>query len=193
LFRPAPTAAEPAAVERVPGTRSCYVHLGQGPHIVAEAWKRGIYEDHTRASAATLTELFSGHGVRLGAYGDPAAIPPRIIRAILAEAAYWTGYTHSPELAPHLKPYVMASAHAPAHAAKLQARGWRTFRIAPKGDVARMRGEALCPASKEAGKKTTCDRCQACDGKLKGRKANIMIPLHAGARAAIRFAGVMGL
>jgi hypothetical protein len=65
--------------------------------------------------------------------------------------------------------------------------------VAPKGDIQRMAGELLCPASKEAGHKITCDQCQACDGHHKGRRANVMIPLHAGARAAVTYAGVSGL
>jgi len=183
----------PSTDERIDGTRACYVHLGQGPSQVAKTFLAGAYEDWTANTPSAVAAFFAGRGVRLGAYGDPAAIPIRLLRALMRLAAFWTGYTHSPERAPHLKPYVMASAHNPAHALALQAKGWRTFRISPAGDVARMPGELLCPASKEAGRKLHCDQCQACDGTAKGRRANVMIPLHAGARAAVRYAGVVGL
>jgi hypothetical protein len=183
----------PTTGERIDGTRACYVHLGQGPAQVAKALAAGVYEDWTGATAGQIADMFTGRGVRLGAYGDPAAMPYTLLRALVRRAAFWTGYTHSPDAAPYLRAYCMASAHSPAHALALQAKGWRTFRVAPKGDVRRMAGELLCPASKEAGHKLQCGDCQACDGHHKGRRANVMIPLHAGARAAVTYAGVLGL
>jgi len=40
--------------------------------------------------------------------------------------------------------------------------------------------EAICPASAEAGKKLTCDRCLACDGTGSKRKGSIVIQAHGG-------------
>jgi hypothetical protein len=183
----------PTTGERLPASRVCYVHLGQGPSQVAKAFLAGQYEDWTTATPAAVAAFFRGRGVRLGAYGDPAAMPVRLARALVRLAEFWTGYTHAPHRAAHLRPYVMASVHNPDEAAYWQSRGWRTFRASPKGSLARMPGELLCPASKEAGHKLTCDTCRACDGTAKGRRANVMIPLHAGHRAAVAYAGVAGV
>ena len=183
---------DPITGGREAGTRACYVNLGQGPHQVHRAMHAGRYVDLTTAHRATVSRLFAGRGVRLGSYGDAAALPAGLVRAIMRRAAYGTGYTHSPEAAPHLAMYAMASAHTPAHAETLQRAGWRTFRVAPAGDTARMRGEILCPASKEAGHKLQCQDCRACDGHRTGRKAHVMIPAHAGARTIIRRGLVVG-
>ena len=58
--------------------------------------------------------------------------------------------------------------------------GWRTFRVSldPERDPLR-KGEALCPASAEAGKKLTCAQCLACGG-ADGRRSSIYIPAHGG-------------
>jgi hypothetical protein len=53
-----------------------------------------------------------------------------------------------------------------AHAAWLG--GWRTFRIRAPQDpllaLDRTPLECVCPASDEAGHRTTCERCQLCRG-----------------------------
>ena len=41
--------------------------------------------------------------------------------------------------------------------------GWRTFRIISATEPM-IQGEILCPASEEAGKRTTCSKCGLCDG-----------------------------
>ena len=58
--------------------RSCYVTVFQAPLNVWKCYKRGLY-----APASNLATTFEGRGVRLGAYGDPAALPIEIWRAVL--------------------------------------------------------------------------------------------------------------
>jgi hypothetical protein len=70
--------------------RSCYVTVFQAPLNVWKSAHRGIYAD----VSDNLTATFAGRGVRLGAYGDPAAVPLAVWHAVLAEASFWTGYTH---------------------------------------------------------------------------------------------------
>jgi hypothetical protein len=57
---------------------------------------------------------------------------------------------------------LMASVSTPTQAAAAHAAGWRTFRV----DSEAQPGEVVCPASKEAGQKTQCDRCALCSGAL---------------------------
>jgi hypothetical protein len=77
-------------------------------------------------------------------------------------------------------------------AAEAQARGWRTFRVAPAVGWTREKTEALCPASEEAGKLLQCQDCQYCSG-LEGKGTrNIVIPNHSTqARAVKRRAGIV--
>lgn len=157
--------------------RTCYVNVGQGALAVYRAYKRGTYPQWDGYGA-------TGHKVRLGTYGDPAAVPVHIWQSLLHGSTGHTGYTHqwrSPAFS-YLKPLCMASADSPADALLAQSMGWRTFRVGMWGEVERDRAglnESLCPASEQAGKKLTCDTCLACDG-ASGRRGSIFIPAHGG-------------
>ena len=61
------------------GGGACYVNIGQAPNAVYKGYKRGIYpvfsfDDHA--------QYFSHRKIRLGAYGDPAAVPFGVMRSI---------------------------------------------------------------------------------------------------------------
>ncbi len=161
--------------------RSCYVNLGQGPGQVFKAYKAGKYK------TATLNELpaiGSGAFIRLGAYGDPMAVPSHIFRALLSKAKGHTGYTHQADTLPddnHSS--MMISADTPEQAQSLHDQGKRTFRVIPikqwqdKGHASLLPHEILCPASKEAGKRVTCSDCLLCSGQHTKAKS-IAIPAH---------------
>ena len=81
----------------------------------------------------------------------------------------------------------MASVDSEDEAAEAQAMGWRTFRCRSEDEPV-MSGEIMCPASDEAGKKTTCDTCLLCAGRYSEKKnkiANISIIVHG--RGAVHF------
>jgi len=176
---------------RIEGSRECYVNLGQGVSVVYKSHARDHYET---CAETDLADTFEDLLIRLGTYGDPAAVPQRIWAAMVSKSAGRTGYTHQwkdPRFA-WLKAYVMASVDTPEEAAEARAAGWRTFRVAPAVGWTRENTESLCPASEEGGKVTTCDDCQLCSGtEGKGRR-NVMIPNHSTqGRAAKRRAGVV--
>src|SRR4029077_6672547 len=139
---------------------------GQGPLGVWRAYRRGRYGDvqpHALQSD-TLTLLGAGRIVRLGTYGDPAAVPAYIWAQLTARATGRTGYTHQWRNingrmpwahVQALKSLCMASADTESDAAEAQSLGWRTFRVTMPGDRDRTPVEAVCPASAEAGKKLT--------------------------------------
>ena len=154
--------------------RTCYVNVGQGPLAVWRAYKRGRYP-----LAGYLVDIGRDRIVRLGTYGDPAAVPVHIWQGLTLAAKGRTGYTHQWKSAPALKGLCMASADSVADAMEAQAQGWRTFRVAMPSDLARLPIEAVCPASKEAGKKLTCAQCLACSG-ANGRRGSIVIQAHGG-------------
>jgi hypothetical protein len=154
---------------------SCYVNLGQGPRAVADGVVRGIYPMGLPEAALAS----AGRMVRLGTYGDPAAVPAHVWNALVSFADGHTGYTHQWEsgAAAHVMHLVMASADSAQHRATAKAAGYRTFRIRPAAAPV-MQGEFVCPASEEAGKRKTCAQCGACSGGVDSRKADAVIIVH---------------
>lgn len=152
---------------------SCYVAIHRAPSSVWKTYQRGRYT--FAASPEALTSLGFGHRVRVGSYGDPAAVPARIWEALLSRADGWTGYTHQWRSALALQPYTMASVDSEAEREEARALGWRTFRVRARG-AARLKGEAACPASEEAGHKLTCAQCLACRGA--GPRGDVTIEVH---------------
>ena len=154
----------------------CYVVAAQAPQSVWRSWRRGRVP---RWGAAAVAQYARQRQlpIRLGAYGDPAAVPIDVIRTLAQGAPRHTGYTHQWRTARgrRLQPYCMASVDNGPEASVAQAQGWRTFRTSWTGPAA---GEITCPASEEAGKRTTCARCTLCDGAqiLDGRKSIVIRP-----------------
>jgi hypothetical protein len=158
--------------------RSCYVTLFQAPRNVWDSYKRGIYPQVTPDEASALV---ADMRVRLGAYGDPAAVPLWVWRAFLGRTNARTGYTHQWRTAPvEFADYVMASCDSAADYADAKAMGYRTFRVRSAGEALNAR-EIVCPASKEAGNKTNCAACVACGGHGAKAKADIAIIAHGAA------------
>jgi len=165
--------------------RECYVNVGQGPLGVWKAYKRGRYPSAVASTGfprAALAGIGAGRIVRLGTYGDPAAVPAGVWRALVSRAVGHTGYTHQwrQSWAAPLRDLCMASADTEAEALAARATGWRTFRVAMPYDAPRMPTESICPASAEAGKKLQCAQCLACSGARDGRRGSIVIQAHGG-------------
>lgn len=149
-------------------------------------------------------------GLRVGAYGDPVAVPlelmERLVLPLREEQAVVTGYTHAwraeyrtptqPEPDPGWKKLVMASCHHSRDVSAAQEAGWRVFAAlgrpekkegsfeAAQASVRRL-GLALCPASTERPEqiRLTCAQCGGCDGR-KGtddRRVGFGILIHGSA------------
>lgn len=164
---------------------ACYVVIEQAPLAVWRAWQRGRYADWTKAFPVNALE---GRRVRLGSYGDPAAVPFKVWRRVFAQKiSGWTGYTHQWQnpLFTHLRGKIMASADSRMEAAAAREAGWNTFRVrAP--DEPMMEAEVMCPASEEMGKRTTCERCGLCRGQTSTGKS---VAIVAHGYVASRFKG----
>lgn len=160
--------------------RTCYVLLHNAPLAVYRAFHNGNYPVQP---GATLPDLCEGRIVRLGAYGDPAAVPMYIWHGLLQKAADWTGYTHQWREAAGLKRWCMASTDTADEYEQAVAAGWRSFRVRGESEPL-LAGERVCPASDEAGKLTQCIKCRACSGNEGRGHSSIAIIEHgAGAKA----------
>lgn len=154
--------------------RSCYVVVAHGPTAVWAAYRRGAYRAVGRAR---LRRLFAGAFVRIGAYGDPAAVPSRVWRSMVAEARGWTAYTHHWRDGADLQDLAMASCETDADAREAIALGYRVFRVVAPGSR-RLPGHAGCPASTEQGRRLTCIECGACNGGEPGTRPHVQIEVH---------------
>ena len=167
---------------------TCYVNIGQGPNAVFNAYLDQSYKNF---EAGDL-ELFRGRSIRVGSYGDPAAVPFEVWETITSVAKKWTGYTHqwdNKKTDARLKNICMASCDSikgyNKEAIKAQSMGWRTFRIRESLDNELMDNEFACPASKERGELTTCNKCGACGGQSSSTKKSVAIILHGDSKVII--------
>lgn len=167
--------------------RGCYVIVGQAPAAVYKTFQAGKYpvlsaKDHRRK--------FIGRGLRYGSYGDPVAIPMHYWKSLqlLCTGKAKPGYTHQWRNT-RFKAWskkLMASTHTEQECTEAAAMGWRTFRtiinLSDKAD-----NEIICPASKEAGYKATCETCGACNGRRdeKDGRKSIVIVAHGSGKTQI--------
>src|SRR5277367_6348937 len=83
------------------GEVTCYVRTFQGP---LSTWKANR-DAPVRLDEALVSLRRYGVGLRLGAYGDPAALPEDVVTALAGAAAGGTAYSHAwretPWLAAH--------------------------------------------------------------------------------------------
>jgi hypothetical protein len=163
--------------KRFKRVRTCYVNVGQSVAAIFGAWVRGAYPLIDPRDAA---HLVADRVVRIGSYGDPAAIPAHIWRALIALAAGHTGYSHQwrQAHAQDLRDIVMASADNAADRDVARAMGWRTFTVRTADQPLAAR-EIACPASPEGGNRRQCIDCQACDGAgVNAGRASVSIVVH---------------
>lgn len=160
---------------------TCYVAVFQGPTMV---WNKYQKNGYSTLSLKQGAEWLRDGLVRLGAYGDPAAVPFEVWHSLLRYTATWTGYTHQWHLEQfqEFSEYCMASCDTLEELKQAQDKGWRTFTITQK-DLATVdpmvKSKAfLCPASEEAGKKIQCESCLACSGTGGSNTASVYIPVH---------------
>lgn len=164
--------------------RACYVQTKWAPLGVWKSVRPDLatwYGNTT--NEYTITRAAQQRHIRLGTYGDPAAIPLYVWEWLLSGVAGWTGYTHQWRACDgRYATICMASVDSIEEQAEAAQRGYRTFRVRQSTAEALRRDEVTCPASAEAGKRVTCQQCRLCRGTARVAK-NIVIVAH-GNRAA---------
>lgn len=141
----------------------CYVRKGSAQMGLFGTMKK--YPDALIDNIDDHLGLFLGRFVRFGSYGEPVLMGEHVVRSICSVASNWTGYTHrwdDPEYQ-WAKQYFMASVDTDDEYDRAKQLGWRTFRVR-QPDSTLFQAEITCPASKEAGHKTTCVECGLCRG-----------------------------
>jgi hypothetical protein len=140
--------------------RTCYVQVWPYVETIYKAYLRGTY-----TPVCDLQENpFKDKNIRIGTYGDPAAVPLYVWQHMIREAKAWTAYTHGWKTCDlGLQSIAMASVDSREELEEARAMGWRTFRTRFRTESLQA-GEIVCPASKEAGVKSSCIDCRLCDG-----------------------------
>ena len=170
-LRGTPT-ADPA--RKLAKDRACYVRIDQGPLLVWKSYKRGVYP---MASAADMRAIGAGRMVRLGTYGDPAAVPRAVWDNLTARAQGFTGYSHNDPNGT-MRALCMQSADSLEQAQAAWREGIRTFRVITGIDRLDKDNEVLCPASAEAGRRATCATCKLCAGTTTRSPKSVAIVAH---------------
>jgi hypothetical protein len=161
------------------GDPPCYVNVLWSVRAVFDAYQRGRY---MRVTPAQAGRLLKNKRVRLGTYGDPGAVPLRVWTDLVAHSNGHTGYSHlweqflHPSTRKAWQRLVMASVDTGEEYALAKSLGWRTFRVAT--DQLVQPNEIRCPASKEAGNKTTCAKCMLCGGTTTKTDKDVVIIDH---------------
>jgi hypothetical protein len=161
--------------------RACYVQWWRGPTWVHKRTGAGLYMDISHSLAlvrAWSEEVLAGRVIRLGAYGDPAAVPFEVWDALIHPGlSGWLGYTHQWKTCdPRFRRICMASADSKEEKAEAVAAGWRTFRVRGLFETELDRDEITCPASEEAGHRTNCQKCRLCQGMSRQAKSIAIYP-----------------
>lgn len=158
--------------------RMCYVNKATAPYNIWQYWKADTYPPLTDLS------LLRGRTLRLGSEGDPTTVPIDRWMELIGKCDGHTGYTHQWRKHSEFKPIIMASCDSVADQTEASAQGWRTFRI-KREEYPVMKDEVVCPASEEAGHKTTCRSCQLCSG-TRTKAKNVVINAHGRMRKHFR-------
>ena len=125
----------------------------------------------------------NGVPIRIGAYGDPAAVPVIVWQRLLHMSRLFgatahTGYTHQwrQAYARPLRWLIMASCDSPDDVAQAHAEGWRTFTIVHDDEVKPI-GSIECLAD---AKGKSCAECSICNGSRRRstQPASVWIGVH---------------
>lgn len=161
------------ALRGQPGhARPCYVYTPGVDNI----WQaRGKAE---RLTPTAFAARVAGVQLRIGAYGDPVAVPLEIWTPMLLAAGGWTAYSHAwkQPIAQPYRAFCMASVDSEGERGEALALGWRTFRVRATTDTPIV-DEVVCPASEEGGHRAVCADCSLCRGLARPAK-DVVIVAH---------------
>ena len=171
---------------RFRGGRGCYVQVGKAPAAVWRGVKRGIYPVFDPVAHA---DLFRGRAIRLGSYGDPAAVAPSVFREVLrlCDAGH-TGYTHAWRgIGSDYLGLVQASCDNWSDYTEAKSLGWKTFTVVESYDQSINNLPPMGAICRNTIRNAQCIDCMLCSGST----ANITIEAHGSAVGKARLALAM--
>ena len=157
---------------------TCYVRKGQSEmglsSKVRSLRKLGLdnIPELSPEIEADLLQAIEGKGIRFGSYGEPILLGEELVGKITRKAKFWTGYTHQWHKNNWAKNYFMASVESERLAEASHKLGFRSFYVGQTDS----KNFVTCPASKEAGQKTTCENCKLCMGTQSKAKSVTIKP-----------------
>lgn len=149
----------------------CYVTM-MGPNNIWRSYKEGQYPI---IDSKILDKIKRRHKLlRLGAYGDPCAVPLEVWQPLIAKSQDYTGYTHAWQYTnQRWNQYIRASVESHTLKAKANNMGWKTFRITTDpNDI--LEDEVWCKNLED--EDTKCEDCRLCNAG-KG-KPNVVTLVH---------------
>ena len=162
--------------QSVAGVWKCYHQM---PNSRAKSGKFAGYPEATSPEA--IRDMGRGRAIRLGTYGDPAAVPLYVWRSLTAEATGWNGYTHQwATCSPEYAEFCMASIDQPCDTIAAEMLGYRCFVAVLPGESAgdTSRKSVGCPAAVENGQNAQCGDCMGCGGTEGRGTTNRVIEVH---------------
>jgi hypothetical protein len=132
---------------------------------VGNYYLNSIYDGSNREVDHFPLALLKGRVLRLGAYGDPAAVPFAVWDRLVKWTAGWTGYTHQWQYCDqNFKKLTMASVETVTQAEQAWSMGWQTYRVGLPSEEPTT-DELYCPHyTFEFNPPIKCLQCQLCAG-----------------------------
>lgn len=159
---------------------TCYTVL---PLYFPEIWKR-TSALNADLDAACRAIRDCGFPLRIGSWGDPAAVPYEMLARLVnaargdSESPRHTAYTNSWRTGDgRLADMAMASVLSSEERDEAKSLGYRTFRIRTP-DMPVLPGEMICPATLKRETPLTCSVCLACSGAESLVKKDIVVVGH---------------
>jgi len=138
----------------------CYVRRHEAPLSIHRAWQRGSYNTDQALGRAIVSRMIQQNGHT--GYSESA------IRHL--NSRDMATQEHATQVAIR----VSLSAKSPKEAARLQAKGFQTFR--PVRSVNElMDGEELCAADRKGIAKMDCATCKQCDGSASNKSHGVLV------------------
>lgn len=174
----------------------CYVQIVHAPRSVWESWDRQDRPGTNWTDPGVilpLTQDARDHGLRLGSYGDPMAVPAQVWQDLVSalQPRSVVGYTHAWRDAIKLDASksmpeadftwflnnIMASCDSIAEANEARWIGWRFF-LATQDTTPAIERTILCPATRDKDP-LTCRSCGICNGSQgKSTRASVFLVEH---------------
>lgn len=152
------------------GIRTCYVAVHQSPTQVWRTYKNNDYARYNES----YNPFLNRRSLRMGSYGDPAAVPIEVWKNLIDVTYGHTGFTSQwrDEYAKPLKGLVQASCNSVEDMELAKSMGWKTYTSLPVGHP-KVKGLLECRFKSSDGT-IKCEQCMLCDGT----KSHIMIEDH---------------